>query len=106
MVAQSTTVLVKVETASGMRNRPRYFPRRERGVKYRYKRKFNDTLSKDGDVYLQILDQTWGDVNNVTPGFISPAQVLQRPLIHFIVLNVLILDHNTVFFIFYYHYNS
>ena len=38
-----------------------------------YKRKFNDTLFKGGDVYLQILDQTWGDVNDVTPGFISPA---------------------------------
>ena len=36
-------------------------------------------------------------VNHVTPSFISPAEVLERPLIRFIVLNALILEHNTFF---------
>ena len=60
-MAESMMVLVKVETASGMRNRPVTFLGGREELLIATKEKFNDILSEDGDVYLQILDQTWGD---------------------------------------------
>ncbi len=60
-MAESMMVLVKVETASGMRNRPVTFLGEREELVIATKEKFNDILSEDGDVYIQILDQTWGD---------------------------------------------
>ena len=52
---------VKVETASGMRNRPVTFRGGRKELNIATKEMFNDILSTDGDIYLQILDQIWGD---------------------------------------------
>lgn len=65
MAAESSekTVLVKLETLSqhGTRNRPVTFSGGKEELLCATKDKFGDILSKDGDIYLQILDQSWGD---------------------------------------------
>ena len=61
MAGRNKTVLVKLQTSFGERNRPVSFDGDASELVYAVKEKFNDILSSNSDVYLQILDRSWGD---------------------------------------------
>ncbi len=62
-MAEEKTVLVKLESLSqqGTRNRPVSFSGGKEELLCATKEKFSDILSKDGDIYLQMLDDSWSD---------------------------------------------
>lgn len=55
------TVLVKLETVSGCRNRPIAFKGGKKELILATEEKFKDVLVMDGELYMQILDESWGD---------------------------------------------
>ena len=54
------TVLVKLETAAGDRNRPTSYSGGKDELLSATKDTFSDILTIDSEIYLQILDESWG----------------------------------------------
>ena len=55
------TVLLQLQTSSGSRNRPVSFIGGKKELLSATKAKFSDVLSKDGELFLQIRDESWGE---------------------------------------------
>ena len=55
------TVLVQLQTASGSRNRPVSFNGGKKELLSATKAKFADVLFTDGELFLQIRDESWGE---------------------------------------------
>ena len=55
------TVLVRLQTSSGSRNRAITFRGGKKELLSATKVKFSDVIFKDSELYLQIKDDSWGD---------------------------------------------
>ena len=59
---EARTVLVKLQTLSGLRNRPVTLNNGDKNELLKAtKSKFDDILTSDNEIYFQILDESWGD---------------------------------------------
>ena len=59
-VDEEKTVLVRLQTSSGSRNRPVTFRGGKKELSFATKQKFSDVLLKESDLYFQMRDTSWG----------------------------------------------